>query len=68
MKFEVLFDVPVKTNEPSGPYSHRKDYGKGSRSCRACHTFRGIIRKYDMMICRRCFREYAGDIGFQVYD
>ena len=25
----------------------------------------GIIRKYALMICRRCFREYANDIGFK---
>jgi len=68
MSFEVLFDIPVKKNELKGPNSHKKPYGKGSRSCRACFSFRGIIRKYDMMICRRCFREYAKDIGFQVYD
>ncbi|KMV66215.1 40S ribosomal protein S29 [Encephalitozoon cuniculi EcunIII-L] len=66
MSFEVLFDVPVKKNEPSGPHSHRKPFGKGSRSCVSCYTFRGIIRK--LMMCRRCFREYAGDIGFAIYD
>lgn len=43
-------------------------YGKGSRPCRACGRFRGIIRKYDMNLCRRCFREYADDLGFAVYD
>ena len=24
----------------------------------------GIIRKYNLNICRQCFREYAKDIGF----
>lgn len=28
---------------------------------------RGIIRKYDLMYCRRCFREVARDIGFHKY-
>jgi len=24
----------------------------------------GLIRKYDLMMCRQCFREKATDIGF----
>jgi small subunit ribosomal protein S29e len=69
MSFETLFDIQVKKDgTPEEQYSHRKPFGKGSRSCRACFTHRGLIRKYDLMICRRCFREYAGDIGFRVYD
>eukprot|EP00966_Prymnesium_polylepis_P325344 7381321-Prymnesium_polylepis.2 len=31
---------------------------------RVCNNRRGIIRKYGLDICRRCFREYAADIGF----
>jgi len=33
-----------------------------SRSCANQH---GLIRKYGLMICRQCFREYAADIGFK---
>lgn len=29
-----------------------------------CGNFKGIIRKYELDICRQCFREYAKDIGF----
>lgn len=67
-KLRVLIDIPVKIQKPDGFHSHRKTFGKGSRSCRACFTHRGIIRKYGLMICRRCFREYASDIGFEIYD
>ena len=28
----------------------------------------GMIRKYNMNICRQCFRQYAADIGFQKYN
>ncbi|MCL4121119.1 UNVERIFIED_CONTAM: hypothetical protein GTU68_032809 [Idotea baltica] len=24
----------------------------------------GLIRKYDLILCRKCFREYADIIGF----
>eukprot|EP00612_Vaucheria_litorea_P004798 CAMPEP_0171463990 /NCGR_PEP_ID=MMETSP0945-20130129/7450_1 /TAXON_ID=109269 /ORGANISM="Vaucheria litorea, Strain CCMP2940" /LENGTH=54 /DNA_ID=CAMNT_0011990913 /DNA_START=47 /DNA_END=211 /DNA_ORIENTATION=+ len=47
--------------------THPKKYGSGSRCCRVCAGRRGVIRKYAMMICRRCFREYANDIGFKKY-
>ncbi|ORZ26015.1 40S ribosomal protein S29 [Absidia repens] len=44
--------------------SRPKTYGKGSRQCRVCAHQAGLIRKYNLNICRQCFREYANDIGF----
>jgi small subunit ribosomal protein S14 len=41
--------------------------GKGSRRCRRCGTHRAIIRRYDLYVCRRCFREVAEDLGFRKY-
>ena len=32
---------------------------------RVCNNNHGVIRKYGLMICRRCFRDYASDIGFK---
>lgn len=34
-------------------------------SSRRCATTRGVIRKYHLMLCRRCFRELSNDIGFK---
>jgi len=31
---------------------------------RVCENQWAIIRKYNLNICRQCFREYAKDIGF----
>lgn len=31
---------------------------------RVCAHRAGLIRKYNLNICRQCFREYASDIGF----
>ena len=45
--------------------THPKNYGKGSRNCRVCGAHQGLIRKYAMMICRRCFRDNADKIGFK---
>ncbi|KAL5034396.1 40S ribosomal protein S29 [Batrachochytrium dendrobatidis] len=44
--------------------SHPRRFGKGSRQCRVCAHKAGLIRKYNLDICRQCFREYASDIGF----
>ncbi|KAK4532318.1 hypothetical protein CCYA_CCYA11G3175 [Cyanidiococcus yangmingshanensis] len=46
---------------------HPKDHCKGSRRCRVCKAHQGLIRKYGLNICRRCFREHANKIGFQKY-
>ncbi|HIE34027.1 MAG TPA: 30S ribosomal protein S14 [Candidatus Altiarchaeales archaeon] len=35
--------------------------------CSVCGTHRGIIHKYGLEICRRCFRENAQSIGFKKY-
>jgi len=35
--------------------------------CRKCGNNHGLIRKYHMMLCRRCFRENAISIGFRKY-
>ncbi|UJR13821.1 hypothetical protein I4U23_000832 [Adineta vaga] len=48
--------------------SHPHRYGPGSRKCRVCSNGHGIIRKYGLMICRQCFREYSSDIGFKKLD
>lgn len=45
-------------------YSHPRKFGAGSRQCRTCGNNNGIIRKYGLNMCRQCFRQYAGDIGF----
>ncbi|KAA6381711.1 MAG: hypothetical protein EZS28_022763 [Streblomastix strix] len=53
--------MPKKLN------SHPKNFGPGSRKCRRCANTHGLIRKYGLMLCRRCFRESAIEIGFQKY-
>lgn len=37
------------------------------RKCRRCGNARGLIRKYDLYVCRKCFREMAEDLGFKKY-
>ena len=45
----------------------KRKYGKGSRKCVKCGSMRGIISKYNLAYCRRCFREDAKGLGFTKY-
>ena len=45
--------------------SHPRYYGKDSRYCRVCRNTHGLIRKYGLDICRKCFRERYELIGFK---
>lgn len=45
--------------------SHQRKYGKDSRECRQCTCQKGLVRKYDLYLCRKCVRDYAPIIGFE---
>ncbi|MBS3062091.1 MAG: 30S ribosomal protein S14 [Candidatus Diapherotrites archaeon] len=36
--------------------------------CRICGGGRGMIRKYGINLCRRCFKDYAEKLGFRKFD
>lgn len=44
-----------------------KEYQR-SKACKICGTYRGVIQKYNLKICRRCFNDIAFDLGFKKYD
>ena len=50
---------------PHQQHSHPRKYGKDAHHCRVCTNQEGLIRKYELMLCRRCFREQAQQIGFK---
>ena len=45
-----------------------RKYGKSTRYCRRCGQYGAVIRSYDLMLCRQCFREVAEKLGFRKYD
>lgn len=45
----------------------KRKFGKGGRKCYRCGSLKGVIRKYRLYCCRRCFREVAAGIGFKKY-
>ena len=52
-----------RSYEATGRKKH--DFGRGSRWCKRCGDYTAVIQKYDLMICRRCFREVATSLGFR---
>jgi len=45
--------------------THYDSRGKRARRCIRCGTMKAVIRKYGLYICRRCFREVYGLLGFK---
>ncbi|WP_094228842.1 30S ribosomal protein S14 [Methanolobus psychrotolerans] len=44
-----------------------KSFGKVASECKRCGRKQGLVRKYDIYLCRHCFREIAHDMGFEKY-
>lgn len=53
----MIMKVPVE----------KKFKGKGKRKCKICGAYEGLIRKYELYVCRKCFREIGESIGFRKY-
>ena len=49
------------------PKKERK-FGKGTIACARCGSFGSVIRRYNLNICRQCFREVAPKLGFKKYE
>jgi len=37
------------------------------RSCQRCEREQGLVGKYDIWLCRQCFREVSRGMGFEKY-
>lgn len=49
-------------------HSRPRKFGKGARWCRRCGQYGALIQKYNLVLCRQCFREVAQKIGFKKYE
>ena len=52
----------LKHNAPK-----KRSCGRSLKKCSRCGRVRGHISKYDLDLCRQCFREIATKIGFKKY-
>ncbi len=48
--------------------SEKVNFGKQKkRVCKICGNDKGLMQRYDIGICRRCFKERAEKMGFKKY-
>ena len=53
----------IKNNSPKP-----RKCGKGLRKCGSCGRTAAYISKYNLGLCRTCFREAAKTLGFKKYN
>ena len=67
--FKQLEAKPVKKNKFIKHNTPKKrTTGIGTRKCRLCGRWGAHIRSYGLHLCRQCFRDEAGSIGFKKFD
>lgn len=54
----------MSTNETETETKHEK----GTRRCIRCGSHGSLIRRYNLYLCRQCFREVAKKLGFKKYE
>jgi len=63
--------IVVSKNMQAAYEKHNKPkeraYGRNVTRCPRCGYYRGIIHKYRIELCRKCFREQALKLGFKQY-
>ena len=45
----------------------KKPYKFQPKICSWCGCHKGVVSKYNLKICRRCFKDFAEDLGFRKY-
>lgn len=48
-----------------GRAAAKSKFGRGAHQCQICGRKQGLVRRYNIMLCRQCFRDYAAKIGFK---
>ncbi|HIH21251.1 MAG: 30S ribosomal protein S14 [Candidatus Diapherotrites archaeon] len=45
----------------------KKKVRKKDIYCKICHNNKGMIHRYGINVCRRCFKDIAEKLGFKKY-
>jgi len=68
---KVLKQIEHKVGKFSKYKKHnvpnKRKFGKTTKECRRCGRTSAHISKYDLKLCRQCFREIALKLGFKKY-
>ena len=54
-----------EANNETGEHATKRTDSR--HTCRRCDREQGLVGKYDINLCRQCFREVARDMGFEKY-
>ncbi|MBV0901633.1 30S ribosomal protein S14 [Haloarcula salina] len=54
------------TDEPDSETAASERTGQ-LESCQRCGREQGLVGKYDIWLCRQCFREISRGMGFKKY-
>ncbi len=66
--FKQLKHKPVKLKKfKKHNAPKKKTTGVNLRPCKICGRIGGHIQKYNLGICRQCFRDHAQKLGFRKY-
>lgn len=57
--------MDTETNTTTGEHASKRT-GE-LQTCQRCDRKQGLVGKYDIWLCRQCFREVARDMGFKKY-
>jgi small subunit ribosomal protein S14 len=61
-----MSESETETSEPATGEQASKRTGQ-NEACRRCERKQGLVGKYDINLCRQCFREVARSMGFRKY-
>ena len=56
-----MSESEAETTDPAGKRTVER------HECRRCGRKQGLVSKYDIWLCRQCFREIARSMGFKKY-
>jgi len=54
-----------ESEEPTGEQAAKRT--EQLRECQRCGREQGLVGKYDIWLCRQCFREVSRSMGFRKY-
>ena len=57
--------MDTETDTPTGENASKRT--GDLQTCQRCDRKQGLVGKYDIWLCRQCFREVARDMGFKKY-
>jgi small subunit ribosomal protein S14 len=62
-----MSESETQSQEGHDTGEHASKRTGNQHACRRCGRKQGLVSKYDIYLCRQCFREVARSMGFKKY-